>query len=228
MSRVLAVDASTHWGAVALIEGNGGRGADSIVAEFFVRVHKTHAVQLLPLLESALDLAGWDRDSVDAYAALRGPGSFTGIRVALGLVRGLGLASGKPCYGVGTLDAMAAAAGPAEADRVPLLEAGRGEVYGARFDAAGFPPRSLVAPWVGPAARALRDGPPPVLVGSAAFGREDELRAAGAFLGPRVVPGPVAGAAGRIARWMLESGAADGAGMEPLYVRPSDAEVLSR
>lgn len=225
MSRVLAVDTSTIWSAVALIEGEGP-GSDVTVAECVVLANKAHAALMIPLIDSVFQLAGWDRDAVDAYAALRGPGSFTGIRVGLGVVRGLSLAAGKPCFGVGTLDAMAASVGPEEAERVPLLEAGRDEVYGARFDATDFPPRPILAPWVGPVALALRDGPEPVVIGG--MGRREELRRAGGFRGPRVVPGPVASAAGRIARFLLDAGAADGTGMEPLYVRPSDAEVHPR
>src|SRR4029434_7644068 len=105
-----------------------------VVAEIGLWVEDSHASRILPLVEAVLALASWPRTSLDAYAAVRGPGSFTGLRVALGVMRGLALATARPCLGVGTLDAMADAHGPAAVDRVPLLDAGRGEVYGARFD----------------------------------------------------------------------------------------------
>jgi tRNA A37 threonylcarbamoyladenosine modification protein TsaB len=119
---------------------------------------------------------------------------------------------------------MAEAFGPAAGERVPLLSAGRGEVYGARFDASSSPPVEIIGPWLGPPERALEGGRgEPVVFGPGATA--DVLRAAGWKNGPRRVPTSVAAAAGRLALLRLAAGALDGEGLSPLYVRPPDAEL---
>ncbi len=224
--RLVAIDTSTWWGALALVEGGGACPAARTVAEAGLLVGDSHAAHLLPILERLLAEAGWPVESVDAFAATRGPGSFTGIRVGLGTVRGLGLASGRPCLGIGTLRAMAEAFGPAESDRVPLLPAGRGEVFGARYDPASSPPVERAAPWLGPPARALEREPgvaEPVVFGTGADAAA--LAAAGLRGTVRRSPTSVAAAAGRLALSRLAGGARDGDGLSPCYLRPPDAEV---
>lgn len=224
--RLLALDASTWWGGAAVLEVHDG--APRLVAETGLHIESSHAARLLPMVEGLLAAAGWPRNSLDAYAAVRGPGSFTGLRVALGLMSGLALAASRPLVGVGTLPAMAEAFGPAAGDRVPLLDAGRGEVYGARFDAAGSPPVALTPPWVGDATLALRDGAHVVVFGSGARTHESQLREAG-YAGPiGRAPTSVASAAGRIALSMIAAGTVAPGDLAPLYVRPSDAEVKFR
>jgi len=224
--RLLALDASTWWGGAAVLESHEGEAR--LVAETGLHIESSHAARLLPMVEALLAAAGWPKNSLDAYAAVRGPGSFTGLRVALGLMSGLALAASRPLVGVGTLPAMAEAFGPAALDRVPLLDAGRGEVYGARFDAVGSPPTALTPAWVGEAASALRDGAGVVVFGGGAQTHAARLREAG-YAGPiGRVPTSVASAAGRIALAMLAAGTVLPGDLTPLYVRPSDAEVKFR
>ena len=226
MTRLVALDTSTWWGGVALVEGAGPPSEAKTVAEAGLLVSDSHAVHVLPLLDRLLAEAGWAASSVDAFAATRGPGSFTGIRVGLGTVRGLGLAGGRPALGVSTLEAMAEGYGPAEADRVPLLPAGRGEVFGARYDSVSSPPVERIAPWLGPPSKALDGGAPgtaPVVFGA---GADAEALAAAGFRGVvRRAPASVAAAAGRIALFRLAAGAEDGDGLVPVYLRPPDAEL---
>ena len=224
--RLLAIDASTFWGGVALLEVRDG--AQKLVAEIGIEVEGSHAARLLPLIEGLLATAGWSRSALDAYAAVRGPGSFTGIRVALGLMSGLALAAGRACVGVGTLHAMAEAHGAAAADRVPLLDAGRGDVYGARFDAGSSPPVELREAWVGAPGLAVESGRALVVFGEGARVHESRLREAG-YTGPigRAATS-VAAAAGRIALAHLATGAVVAAAPAPLYVRPASAKVRLR
>jgi tRNA threonylcarbamoyladenosine biosynthesis protein TsaB len=224
MTRLVALETSTWWGGVALLEAS--EDAPVVVAEAGVRAGSSHAFHLLALLGCLVNEAGWAKSSIDAYAATRGPGSFTGLRVGLGTVRGLALGAGRPCIGIGTLEAMAEALGPAEGDRVPLLDAGRGEVYGARFDPGGSPPVVRIEPWLGPPERALEgDGAGWVLFGPGAESHRDRLIAAGWRGVPRRSPTSVAAAAGRLALGQLATGAASGTGMSPVYLRPPDAEL---
>ncbi|HEX4825023.1 MAG TPA: tRNA (adenosine(37)-N6)-threonylcarbamoyltransferase complex dimerization subunit type 1 TsaB [Candidatus Polarisedimenticolaceae bacterium] len=220
MMRLLAIDTSTWWGGAALVETSAG--GPRLVAEIGLGVDDSHAAHALAIVEALLSVAGWPKSSLDAYVAARGPGSFTGIRVAMGLARGLGLASGRPCLGVGTLDAMAEAFGPAPHDRVPLLDAGRGEVYGARFDPASTPPCALSEPWVAAPETAL-DGGASVVFGPGAERHATALRAAG-YRDPigRGATSVAAGAARIAARLRADAGDVD---FTPLYVRPPDAKL---
>jgi tRNA threonylcarbamoyladenosine biosynthesis protein TsaB len=221
--RLLAIDASTWWGGVALLELQ--EDVPALVAEIGVHVPDSHASRLLPLVEGLLATVAWSKSSLDAYAAVRGPGSFTGVRVALGLIRGLAIATARPCVGVGTLDAMAEAYGPAATERVPLLDAGRGDVYGARFDPEGSPPKELRPAWVGDPALAVEPGVEVVIFGAGARTHGARLREAG-YSGPigRTVTS-VAAAAGRIALAKIVAGTVLPIELAPLYVRPADAKV---
>ncbi len=226
MSRIVALDTSCWWGGVALLESTPGSPC-AVIAEAGLLVSDSHAAHALSLLDALLAEAGWSRSGVDAYAATRGPGSFTGIRVGLGTVRGLSLAASRPAIGIGTLLALAEAFGPAAADRVPLLAAGRGEFYGARYDPSSTPPGEIVAPWLGPAERALAEGGEPVLFGPGAEEAALALRAGGWTGRVGRAPASVAAAAGRLAMLRLASGATDGEGLSPLYLRPPDAELTA-
>ena len=199
-------------------------GSPRVVVEHGERVDDSHAEHLLDWIAHALDEAGWSRSSVDAYVATRGPGSFTGIRVALGTVRGLGLATERPCVGVTTLESIAEAHGPDDRERCPIMDAGRGELYAARYDAGSSPPVESAVPFVGAAEGVLASAAargcaivtgPGTDVGSIRGAEE-----------ARVVPGPLrlAGAAGRIAALRpLEN-----APLAPLYIRPPDACLARR
>lgn len=222
MTRILAVDTSTAWGGAALVEA--GDDGVRLVAEAGLVVEDSLAARLLPLVDLTIAAAGWSRGSIDAYAAARGPGSFTGIRVGLALLAGWALASGKPCLGVGTLDAVAEAYGPAEAERVPVIPAGRGNVYRARFDAASSPPRLLGSPWAGPLDRVLAGEAGAVVIaprGLALPALPPGVRAAPA-------PTSIAAAVARIAAHRLAAGLEASDAPAPLYVRPSYAEAPSR
>jgi len=223
--RILAVDTSTWWGGLALVEGPD---PGIVTAELGLQVGQTHASVLLSGIEHLLDLVGWSRSSLDGYVATRGPGSFTGIRVGLGTIMGLGLATDRPCAGVNTLDAIAAAHGPTVAERLVLIGAGRGELFGARYDAASSSPRLIAGPWVDSpetiVARAAA-GPRAIVVpapGTEALLRDSLFREAGIPISAS--PRSVAAAAGQLAlanRVLLGEESAES--LSPLYLRPPDA-----
>jgi tRNA threonylcarbamoyladenosine biosynthesis protein TsaB len=82
---------------------------------------------LLPAAEALLREEGLGFSSLDGIAFGMGPGSFTGLRVSCGAALGLAVALDKPLLGVGTLDAMALAAGGKRV--IATLDARMGEVY---------------------------------------------------------------------------------------------------
>jgi len=225
--RWLALDTSTWWGSVALIEhGPGARDARAVL-EVGGRVDGSHAEHLLSWIARLLAETGWSKSSLDAYAATRGPGSFTGIRVGLGTAQGLALASGRPCFGVTTLEAIAEAHGADEHDRVPVLDAGRGQLYSARYDPAGSPPVTLRAPWVGDAAAVLEQAV--AAAGTIIRGPGTSLAAQPEGGWPRLrrAAERIAGAAGRVASLRAAAGEAPQP-LTPLYLRPPDALLKHR
>lgn len=224
MRRIAALDVSTWWGGVALAEtdGDGFR----VTAEAGLRVSGSHGATLLRLFESVLEAAGWSRDTIDLYGVTRGPGSFTGLRIGLGTVRGLALAAGKPAIGVGTLEAFATAQGPQTLDRLPLLDAGRGEVFGARFDRDSFPPVAVLDPWVGPIEEVLGpDDRPALLFGPGLESYRPRLPALPAGTVVSEASRSIAAAVARLALHRWAAGVPDGWGLSPHYIRSADAVV---
>jgi tRNA threonylcarbamoyladenosine biosynthesis protein TsaB len=220
LKRILALDTSTWWGSVALVERTTGTSTPRVVIELGQRVDDSHAEHVVDWIARAFAEADWPRSSVDAYAATRGPGSFTGIRVALGTVRGLGLATGRPCIGVTTLEAIAEAHGPSGRDRFPVMDAGRAELYAAHYDERSSPPLEKTAPWLAAAADVLASAASneaEIIVGPGSL--IEAPNGAAAFTR---APERLAGAAGRIAA--LRAGPpASHEPLSPLYVRPPDA-----
>lgn len=87
-----------------------------------------HSRTFFDNLALALRLAGLEIDQIDLFAAVTGPGSFTGLRVGLSAVKGLAETTGKPAIGIGKIDLVALSAGIA-GEILVLLEAGRSEIF---------------------------------------------------------------------------------------------------
>ena len=103
-----------------------------------------HVEELVPSIDSLLERQGWSITDLDALAVSGGPGSFTGLRVGTATAKGIALALGVPLYSIDTLHALAyteymarkAEKSIDEIDHiVALLDARKGRLYGAIFDA---------------------------------------------------------------------------------------------
>jgi tRNA threonylcarbamoyladenosine biosynthesis protein TsaB len=115
----------------------------ALVASAFQSSGLTHSRTLLPMAESLLANAELSMDEVDALAVAAGPGSFTGLRIGVSLVKGLAFARNLPCVGVSTLHAMAYTVPSMNAVLCAVMDARAGQVYNALFDAAGVEPARL-------------------------------------------------------------------------------------
>jgi tRNA threonylcarbamoyladenosine biosynthesis protein TsaB len=129
--RVLAVETSTLAGGVALFDD------DRLVSEYVLDVRITHSERLMATIDRVLADAGWGGRDLTGLAVAVGPGSFTGLRIGLGTVKGLALALGLPVAAVPTLDAMAAALPFAALPVCPVIAARRDELYACRYRWAG-------------------------------------------------------------------------------------------
>ncbi len=127
----LALDTANDRIAVAL-EGEGKAAACSEA------ISRGHAERLFPLVDELLTSAGTDIDRVTRIAVNVGPGSFTGIRIAVAAARGLGLALGVPVVGIDALRLIAASLDePADGPVLSAIDARRGEVYAALYSSKG-------------------------------------------------------------------------------------------
>lgn len=125
--KILAIDTATKTGSVAITSG------DSILSERLLNVDTTHSENLLPAIEEMTSETAFVLGEIDLIAVTLGPGSFTGIRIGVGSVKGLALALDKPVVGVSTLESMAANFPCADRIIKPVIDARKSEVYTADF-----------------------------------------------------------------------------------------------
>lgn len=119
---LLAVDTSTRSVGLALFNGS------QVLSESVWQSQAHHTVELAPSVASLLASAGTRPADLRALAVATGPGSFTSLRIGLGLVKGMALALHIPIVGVPTLDALAAAQPVQDLAMAAVLEAGRGRL----------------------------------------------------------------------------------------------------
>ena len=127
--KILAFESSAVSASVALTED------DRLVAQSFQNCGLTHSRTLLPMAEALLANCGVTINDVDALAVAHGPGSFTGVRIGIGIAQGLALGAELPMIGVSTLATMAQGAWrKTGATRVlAAIDARMGEVYWAEY-----------------------------------------------------------------------------------------------
>lgn len=99
--KILAVDSSSATASVAIAEN------DKIIAEYFANCGLTHSETLAPMIQSILCNSKVDINEIDLFAVCNGPGSFTGLRISVSIVKALAMVTNKPCVGVSPLHALA-------------------------------------------------------------------------------------------------------------------------
>ena len=216
---IVSLDTTHELGSLALLAG------DSIEEEMLLHSPDGFGHILFEHLDRLLSRHDRRVDQIACFAAASGPGSFTGVRVGLACVKGLAEATNRKLVAVSNLEAIARF-GSADR-RAVVLDARRGEIYGAVYDAVGS---VLQEPIVTRFPNWLETLP----AGEMEFLSTDfePFRAAikgTRFETSRVITAPraLAGAVGRIAqeRW-LAGLAVDPAEVDADYVRRSDAELF--
>jgi len=117
---LLALDTSTSTASVALFDGQ------RVLSETTWQAVREHSTRLLVEVDAALERIGRTPSELTGLVVARGPGSFTGVRVALSVAKGMAAGLGIRVWGVSTLDVLAHAAGEVELPVRAVLEAGRG------------------------------------------------------------------------------------------------------
>ena len=129
--KILAFDGTAKAASVALCED--GR----ILASYTVDNGLTQSELLLPMAESVLKSLKLEFSDVDAFATSVGPGSFTGVRIGVSLIKGLAFGRKTPCIAVSTIEALAENLAPLKGILVPSMDARRNQVYNALFRSDG-------------------------------------------------------------------------------------------
>lgn len=126
MDNILAVDSSGKTAGVCILQ-NG-----IALYEKTLDTGLTHSETLLPMVQKAMEKAGLSPKEIALWAVANGPGSFTGLRIGVCLIKGLAFANNAAVFGVSTLKATALASG-LKGTVVAALNARRGQVYWAAF-----------------------------------------------------------------------------------------------
>jgi tRNA threonylcarbamoyladenosine biosynthesis protein TsaB len=216
---ILAVDTTREFGSVALLRG------DELLEEILIHAPEGFGGVLYDHLRHILDRHDVAVNQIACFAAASGPGSFTGVRVGMACVQGLAEATGGTMVAVSNLEVLAQFG--TAALRAVVLDARRGEVYCALYNAQG----EAILPESVCGFQAWLERLPK---GEIEFIASDFAPFAPALAGTRfadlkitAAPRGLAGAIGRMALERFRAGLArDPASIEPNYVRRSDAEIL--
>lgn len=121
--KILTVDTSTNCSSVALSNGS------TLLGESILGEDRSSSGRLPDAIDKLLAAAGLTPDGLDAFATSLGPGSFTGVRVGIAMVKGLALATGKPTLGFSSLAMLAMNLPHCAFQVAPLFDARKQEVY---------------------------------------------------------------------------------------------------
>ena len=218
---ILAFESSAKAASAALVKDG------KLISQYSQCSGLTHSRTLLPMGEDMLKNAELKLSDVELIAVAHGPGSFTGIRIGVSMVKGLAWAADKPCVGVSTLEALAWHGVALGGYVCPVMDARRNQVYNAIFRIENGRPvrvtedRPIALSELAEEIRAL--GAPMFLVGDGAELSEKYLREQG--LACTVAPENLRWQSAwgvAMAAMDKEPGTADS--LLPVYLRLSQAE----
>ena len=212
---VLAADTSSLEGSVAILSDGNLQGEIRLASSM------RHSETLFGSIDFLLRNLGLAIGEIDLFAAARGPGSFTGLRVGLAAMAGFAFANARPSAGISTLAALAWQVGETTEMVSPMLDARRQEAYCGLFRRKGDELVEQERPVVMPPAEWISrmESESVVFCGTGAL----DTHFAGTS-GPKMcsVDPYLAHTIGLMA---VTSNVEP---LEPLYIRPSDAEIERR
>lgn len=130
--KILAADTSAKVATVAIADESGILAESSVNTGLGARL--THSQALMPMIADLLRNVNLSIGEIDCFAVSAGPGSFTGLRIGIGAVKGLAYGADKPCVGVSTLRALAQNLYGVEGVICAAMDARAGQVYTALFE----------------------------------------------------------------------------------------------
>lgn len=135
--KILAIDTSTTHSSCAIMDDN------NIVGDFSINQSMSHNEILLVMVDEMLKKLNIDIEDIDLFVAVTGPGSFTGIRIGVTVVKALAMALNKPIVAVNTLEALSFGVF-SDKKKIPLIDARGERVYYGVYE--GINNENIVAP----------------------------------------------------------------------------------
>ena len=135
--KILAIDTSTTHSSCSVMEDN------NIVGDFSINQSMSHNEILLVMVDEMLKKLNIDIEDIDLFVAVTGPGSFTGIRIGVTVVKALAMALNKPIVAVNTLEALSFGVF-SDKKKIPLIDARGERVYYGVYE--GINNKNIVAP----------------------------------------------------------------------------------
>ena len=129
--KILAFDSTAKVASVAVTEN------EHLLGLYNIDNGLTQSELLLPMAENLLNSLKLSFDDIELLAVTSGPGSFTGVRIGVSLVKGIAFTKNIPCVSVSTLEALMQNLSSLEGILVPVMDARRNQVYNAIFKSDG-------------------------------------------------------------------------------------------
>jgi tRNA threonylcarbamoyladenosine biosynthesis protein TsaB len=120
--KILGIDTTTKFLCLGIYDGNK-------IYEYNLEVGKSLSTLLTQTIKRILDALGWQVCNIDYFACGLGPGSFTGTRVGVSVIKGLSWTTHKPIIGISTLDILARNATDTDKQIIPIIDAKRNSIY---------------------------------------------------------------------------------------------------
>lgn len=222
---VLGIDSTEKSGSAAITE-NG-----VLIGQTVLNTGNTHSETLLLSVEYLLSLCGKTVGDIDLFACSAGPGSFTGVRIGVSVIKGLAFGRGKPVIGVSALESMATDFDGMKGGIVcPCMDARHNQLYNALFRCTGngierlVPDRAIDASDLARELESLNE-----TVYFTGGGRDIAANALGnkSLIGfvPEILHFENASGICRLAEKIFAAGGAStDTDLKPIYLRPSQAE----
>lgn len=121
---LLGIDTSTKICTCSIYDSEVG-----LIAETSLSVKKNHSNIVMPIVDNLFKISDLNIKDIDKIAVAIGPGSFTGVRIALGIAKGLAMALNKGLVAVNELDILEAMANDNENEIIPLIDARKERIY---------------------------------------------------------------------------------------------------
>lgn len=222
--KILAVNTSEASASVALVEDG------TLLCEEFFSAGVTHSRVLMDMVHQMITVrASVSVAEIDGLVAARGPGSFTGLRIGISVVKGIALAASKPVAGISSLDAIAWQMSASNRQVCAMMDARRGEVYTAcyRFSGGKLTHKTKEV-CVTPKRAVDLAGESAIFIGSGVLAYQDQIES--------IAEGDISFApkfqnqvrASALAHAFFESQdllSNDPSSLLPVYIRRSDAEI---
>lgn len=126
--KILAIDTCTKSASCTILENK------KILSHFFINSNITHSETIILMIKNCLNTLKLDINQIDEFICTNGPGSFTGVRIGLSIIKGFFIGLKKPCYTVSSLLSLAHNCLDLEGQIImPILDAKRNQFYSALF-----------------------------------------------------------------------------------------------